>query len=370
MFPIKHEKSLEDFFINRFGRELYLTFFKDYTEKVWGVPCNLIPPDWGAQRVKGLSIGRAILDALTKLFRKKDVSLTQKDTETSLIERFLYPKYGAGHMYQEIAQNIISLGGEISTHSKIIGLATNGRNITEIKAKNTKNGQITTLKGDYYFSTMPIKDLINGLSPEPPREITEIANGLMYRDYIIVGLLLYKMVLKNNTKIRTLNDTIPDNWIYVQESDVKVGRLDIFNNFSPYMLKDINKIWLGAEYFCNEGDEIWNKSDDEMKDHAIEELEKIDIIDKRDVIDGIVLRMPKVYPSYFGSYNRFNELVKFFDKYENLFLIGRNGMHKYNNMDHSILSGMIAVDNIISGIKEKDNLWALNTEQEYHEQKK
>ncbi len=370
LFPIRKEKSLEDFFINRFGRELYLTFFKDYTEKVWGVNCHEIPPDWGAQRVKGLSIGRALLDALKKMLQKKDTSLDQKGTETSLIERFMYPKYGAGHMYESIAEKVLDMGGIIERNSKITGIRADGNRITEAVVENTETREIKTVTGDYFLSTMPVKELVEGFSPEPPEEVRRTAEGLMYRDYIQVGLLFTDMILKNKTRIRTMNNIIPDNWIYVQESDVKMGRLDFFNNFSTYMLKDTGKIWLGAEYFCSEGDELWSKSDREMLDFCLDELEKTNMAARKDLLDGVVLRMKKVYPSYFGTYKNFDRIIDFVNGFENLFLVGRNGMHKYNNMDHSIMSGMMAVDNIREGITGKDNLWELNTEEEYHEEKK
>jgi len=192
---------------------------------------------------------------------------------------------------------------------------------------------------------------------------------LQYRDFITVGLLLNKMKIKNETKIPTLHGLVPDTWIYIQERDVKVGRLQIFNNWSPYMVADIEKVWIGLEYFCNVGDELWEKKDDEFIQFAIDELHSIDIIDKKEVLDSTIIRMPKTYPAYFGTYSKFNVISDFTDKLENLFLIGRNGMHKYNNQDHSMLTAITAVNNIISGEKSKDNIWNINTEEEYHEEK-
>jgi protoporphyrinogen oxidase len=368
LWPRKEEKSLEDFFINRFGKELYEIFFKDYTEKVWGVSCDQIPADWGSQRVKGLSITSVIIHALKMMLPKKK-SISQKKTETSLTERFLYPKYGAGQMYEEIAQKVIEMGGEIHLNHKVNGIKTNGKKIVGVQVINNKTKNKEMVKGDYFFSTMPIKELIKGFDQGVTEEVKAIADGLVYRDYILVGLLLHSMKLRNKTKNKTLNDIIPDNWIYVQEREVKMGRLDFVNNFSLYMLKDQHLVWLGAEYFCNEGDLLGMKSEREMANFAIEELVSMDMINGNEVVDYTVVRMSKIYPAYLGTYDRFDDLKTFVNEYENLFLIGRNGMHKYNNMDHSILTAMTAVDNIINGIQDKENIWEINTEEDYHEEK-
>lgn len=366
--PIKNEKSLEDFFTNRFGRELYLTFFKSYTEKVWGVPCDELKPEWGAQRVKGLSISKTILHAIIGIFPKKK-SISQKNIETSLIEQFLYPKFGPGQLWEEVADRIINLGGRIELNHKVTGINCDDNKIKEVSVTDQKTNEELNCKGDYFFSSMPVKDLIMSMNSSVPKEVKEVAQGLQYRDFITVGLLLSKLKIKNTTKIKTVNNTVPDNWIYVQEKEVKLGRIQIFNNWSPYMVNDLNNIWIGLEYFCNEGDQLWNLSDEEMAELAVSELEKIRIIDKKNVIDSVVIKVPKTYPAYFGSYNNFNIIRNFTDKIENLFLIGRNGMHRYNNQDHSMLSSITAVDNIINGIVSKDNIWDVNTEKEYHESK-
>lgn len=361
--PVKDEKSLEDFFINRFGRELYETFFKDYTEKVWGVACNQIKADWGAQRIKGLSISKAIVHSIKNVYRK-DKSPTQKKVETSLIEQFLYPKYGPGQMWEEVARQITDNGGEIYLNREVVELLRNDDQIVGVKVKD-KNGDLKTYQADYLFSTMPVKDLIESL-PGVPDDVQEIAKGLMYRDFITAGILLDELKIKNQSKIKTLNGLIPDNWIYVQEKDVKMGRIQIFNNWSPYMVQD-DKILLGLEYFANEGDELWNMSDEDFISFATDELSRINLADRRDIIDSFVVRMPKTYPAYFGSYENFNVIRDYTDKFENLFLIGRNGMHRYNNMDHSMLTAIKAVDNIINNITTKDNLWSVNAEEDYHE---
>lgn len=367
LFPIKDEKSLEDFFINRFGRELYLTFFKDYTEKVWGIDCNKINPEFGSQRVKGLSIKKVISHAIKSKF-SRDSSLEQKKVETSLIEQFMYPKFGPGQLWEEVANIISSNGGEIFFKQEAVGIEHDEENVTKIKIKDHSTGEIKPVEGDYFFSTMPVKDLINSMD-NVPADIQKIADGLMYRDFITVGLLLNKLKIKNETRQKTVNDIVPDNWIYIQERDVKLGRLQIFNNWSPYLVNDDSNVWIGLEYFCNEGDELWNTPDEDFTSFAIDELAKIDIINKEDVLDNVVIRVQKTYPAYFGTYENFDAIREFTDKFENLFLIGRNGMHRYNNMDHSMLTAMTAVGNIINNVNSKENIWSINAEEEYHEEK-
>jgi len=242
-----------------------------------------------------------------------------------------------------------------------------GNRVRAIRVTNLASGETELLEGDYFFSTMPVKELIRGMEPAPPANVREVAEGLIYRDFLTVGMLVSRLKLKEYTS-NGGSSLIRDNWIYVQEPDVLVGRLQIFNNWSPYMVADPDKVWLGLEYFCNEGDELWCKPDDEMIQLGREELHRIGIIDEADVLDGTVLRMEKTYPAYFGAYDRFDEIRQFVDGIENLFLIGRNGMHRYNNQDHSMLTAMVSVDNIMAGETSKTNLWKINTEQEYHEE--
>lgn len=365
-FPITNERSLEDFFINRFGRELYETFFKDYTEKVWGVPCEEISAEWGAQRVKGLSVSKAIIDAIKKIFQKTN-TISQKNTETSLIQLFLYPKLGPGQMWQEVANIIRSKGGKIYFHHEVVGLTKEGNRLSDITVKNTATNQSQTVSGDYFFSTMPVKELLDRMTGQVPEGARNIAHQLEYRDFITVGLLLKKLRLKNNRDKQ--EDLIRDNWIYIQEKDVKVGRLQIFNNWSPYLVKNPATVWIGLEYFCKEGDTLWNLTNHRMIALAKHEMEKIKIIDQQDVLDATVIRMPKTYPSYFGAYKKFHHIRTFTDTVENLFLIGRNGMHHYNNQDHSMLTAMTAVENINNNVYTKDNIWQVNTEEDYHEEK-
>ncbi|MBN2771643.1 MAG: NAD(P)/FAD-dependent oxidoreductase [Spirochaetes bacterium] len=368
IIPVKEIITLEDFFISRFGKELYKTFFKDYTEKVWGVPCTEIAADWGAQRIKELSVSRAIIHALKSVF-KKETSIEQKNTDTSLIEQFMYPKLGPGQMWETVAKLIEEKGGVIIKNSKVIGMNIMDSRINDVIFLDNKTNKESTIQGDYFFSTMPVKDLVVAMGNIVPGEIKTISDGLQYRDFITVGLLLNKLKIKNETSTLTLYDLVPDNWIYIQERDVKVGRLQIFNNWSPYMVSDLKKVWIGLEYFCNEGDELWSMPDKDFIQFAIDELHNIDIIDKSEVIDSTIIRMPKTYPAYFGTYSQFKLIRDFTDSFQNLFLIGRNGMHKYNNQDHSMLTAITAVNNIISGENSKNNIWSINTEEEYHEKK-
>ena len=369
MFPLKPEKNLEDFFINRFGRVLYRIFFKNYTKKVWGVSCDKIDPDWGAQRVKGVSVVRALEHALKKAF-SADTSVSQKGTETSLIEKFLYPKYGPGQFWQACAEEVKARGGEILLHTEAVRLITRGDKVCGVVCRNAETGEENTIEADYVLSSMSIKDIVGSFSCEVPQYVMRVAKGLKYRDFITVGLLLKKLKIENTSGIRTVNNIVPDNWIYIQEDDVKMGRVQIFNNWSPYMVKDTCKVWIGLEYFCNKGDDLWNMEDDELSEFAVVEAVKIGMIDRKDVLDSVVVRSPGAYPAYFGTYKNLGEVKAFTDMFRNLFLVGRNGMHRYNNQDHSMLSAMTAVDNIVKGVDGKDNIWNVNAEKEYHEKKK
>ena len=367
----KPEKTLEDFLINRFGTELYLTFFKSYTEKVWGVACDQISAAWGAQRIKGLSLSKAVGHFFKKLFtgRKRDSKdIRQKNSETSLIEQFLYPKYGPGQLWEHVAKLIGQYGGDIRLGWRVTTLHIHTGpdgidRVTSVDAK-TPQGEIVRIPGDYVFSTMPVRELIRAVDTPVPNEIRTISDGLVYRDFITVGLLVDRLLITEAD-----GSPVKDTWIYIQEPDVLVGRLQIFNNWSPHLVSDTSKVWIGLEYFCYETDPLWNKSNAEIAQFAIEEVAKIGILNAKEVRDSCVFRVPKTYPAYFGTYERFDEIVRYMDRFENLFLVGRNGMHKYNNQDHSMLTAMVAVENILKGVTSKQNLWEINTEQEYHEAK-
>jgi protoporphyrinogen oxidase len=381
LFPLKQEDTLEHFLINRFGRELYLTFFKSYTEKVWGVPCDQISAEWGAQRIKGLSIWATLRHALRKLFQRSGTDVRQKGTETSLIERFLYPKLGPGQMWEEVARRVREMGGEIHMGCRADRIVTDGARVKAIEATHTDTGRAETFEGSYFFSTAPVQEIMRSLDIAPPKKVLEVSDGLVYRDFITVGLLVRSLRISENSPHANQGSQekntgssqggrlITDNWIYIQEPDVKIGRLQIFNNWSPFLVAEPGTVWLGLEYFCNQSDEIWNLSDERMAALGVEELTRIGIIDAAEVLDSTVLRMEKTYPAYFGTYNRFNEIRDYVNGYSNLFLIGRNGMHRYNNQDHSMLTAMIVVDGIIAGNVDRARLWEVNTEMDYHEEK-
>jgi protoporphyrinogen oxidase len=369
--PKRPERSLEDLLINRFGRELYLTFFKSYTEKVWGVECDQISAAWGAQRIKGLDLKKAVSYFFSRLFRHRAngrSDIRQKDAETSLIEQFLYPKYGPGQLWERVARLVEQGGGEVRLGWRVTHVhARTGRDgadrVTAIEAR-TPEGETVTPEGDYFFSTMPVRELLHAMDTPIPEEISTISDGLQYRDFITVGLLVDRLLIKDQD-----GGPVKDTWLYIQEPDVKVGRMQVFNNWSPHLVSDPKKMWIGLEYFCYDSDALWKMPDAEMAKFAIGEVAKIGILKAEEVRDWCVFRVPKTYPAYFGTYQRFDEVVKYMERFENLFLVGRNGMHKYNNQDHSMLTAMTAVDNIVNGVRSKQNLWEINTEQENHEQK-
>lgn len=367
-FPRSSEATLEDFLVNRFGTELYRTFFRDYTEKVWGVPCNQIDSEWGGQRIKGLSITTAVKHALLNLLGR-DPSIAQKNVETSLIERFLYPKFGPGQLWEEVARRIEGHGARLMRCCRVTEVTRQQDGTFQVLAVDERNGEAHRLQGKYVFSTMPVDELIAAMGGAAPQSVQRVASGLRFRDFITAGLLVPRLKIKNSTKIPTRNQLVPDNWIYIQENSVKMGRLQLFQNWSPYMVADLDRVWLGLEYFCYRGDELWRMSDSDFLHFAAIELERIGIVDAGEVIDGTVVRVEKTYPAYFGSYGEFSTIREFADGIDNLFLIGRNGMHRYNNADHSMLTAMTAVDNIVANRRDKKNIWEVNTEQEYHEQK-
>jgi protoporphyrinogen oxidase len=367
VFPIRRELSLEDFLINRFGRELYRTFFKAYTEKVWGVPCDEISAAWGKQRIKGLSIITLFTHLLRKARWKRKRDIQQKQLETSLIENFLYPKLGPGQMWEEVGKRILEKGGKILFHQEVDRIVHTGNRITSIEAINPQTKERTQFIGDIFFSTMALQDFVKATSPPPNKKVVDVSDGLVYRDFITIGMLLSK--LKIQPEHAQSQKLLSDNWIYIQEPDVKIGRLQIYNNWSPSLVADSSQVWIGLEYFCYQTDDLWKQSDDHIIALGAEELNRIGIIEKADILDATVVREPKTYPAYFGTYHRFEVIRKWLDQFDNLFTIGRNGMHRYNNQDHSMLTAMTAVDNILAGRTDKSNIWEVNIEQEYHEEK-
>jgi protoporphyrinogen oxidase len=359
----RKENSLEDFYINRFGKKLYSMFFENYTENLWGRHPSEISPEWGAQRVKGLSIAAVLKDMLGKLFKKKN-----RKVETSLIEEFAYPKLGPGQLWELTAQEIQNKGGQIVMNAKVVGILKDGSRITGLVYE--QDGKQITVEGDVLISSMPVKDLVAGMN-DVPAQYAAIAEGLPYRDYMTVGVLVPQLKLKNETRIKTMGNIVPDNWVYVHDRNVQMGRFQIYNNWSPYMVQQIGKhVWLGLEYFCNEGDSMWSMTDEDFAKMAVKEMVTMGLIgSESEVIDSHVERVKKAYPAYFDTYDRMDELRAYLNSIDNLYCVGRNGQHRYNNIDHSMCTSFETVKNILSGTRCKDNIWNVNTEKEYHEQK-
>ena len=360
----RKENSLEDFYINRFGKKLYSMFFEHYTENLWGRHPSEISPEWGAQRVKGLSIAAVLKDVFGKLFKKKN-----RKVETSLIEEFAYPKLGPGELWDLTAAEIEKKGGTILKNTKVVRIEKNEANqVTGLVY--VRDGKEERMAGDVVISSMPVKDLVAGLNdvPETP---ARIAAGLPYRDYMTVGVLVPSLKLKNETKVPTIGNIVPDNWVYVHDRSVKMGRFQLYNNWSPYMVRDIeHHVWVGLEYFCNEGDEMWSMTDDAFAAMAIGEMVKVGLIgDVKEVEDYHVERVKKAYPAYFDTYAEMDTLREYLNTIPNLYLVGRNGQHRYNNIDHSMCTAFETVKNLLSGETNKDNIWNVNTEKAYHETK-
>ncbi|MBQ4416459.1 MAG: NAD(P)/FAD-dependent oxidoreductase [Butyrivibrio sp.] len=358
----RRERSLEDFYINRFGRKLYSMFFEYYTENLWGRHPSEIDPSWGAQRTKGVSITAVLKDALDRMFHVK-----RKEVETSLIESFSYPKLGPGQLWDVTAAEIVKMGGTILKNARVTGIRKNDAGIIT-GVTYEQDGETRTMNGDVVVSSMPLKDLVAGMN-DVPDDVARIARGLPYRDYMTLGVLVPKLNLENKTKRKTVGNIVPDNWVYVQDRHVKMGRFQIYNNWSPYMVRDLeNTVWVGLEYFCNEGDRMWNLDDDDFARRAIREMVTLKLIDRAsDVIDCHVERVKKAYPAYFDTYDEIGTLIDYLNTIDNLYCVGRNGQHRYNNIDHSMCTSFEAVANILSNRADKSNVWNVNTEQVYHE---
>ncbi|WP_130837394.1 NAD(P)/FAD-dependent oxidoreductase [Lachnoclostridium sp. Marseille-P6806] len=359
------ERSLEDFYINRFGRRLYSMFFEHYTENLWGRHPSQIDPSWGAQRVKGVSIRAVLKNALEKQLGRKN-----RKVETSLIEEFSYPKLGPGELWDVTAAEIEKRGGTIRRHARVTGLRKNAENrLTTLLYE--QDGETHEMEGDVVISSMPIRDLVAGMN-DVPENAAKIAGGLPYRDYMTVGVLIPRLGLENRTGRKTVGNIVPDNWVYVHDRSVQMGRFQIYNNWSPYMVKDLeHTVWMGLEYFCNEGDAMWSMSDDAFAGLGISEMVRLKLIGSPDeVLDYHVERVRKAYPAYFDSYAQMDELRAYLDTIPNLFCVGRNGQHRYNNIDHSMCTSFEAVKDILSGSTDHSNVWNVNTEKEYHEEEK
>ena len=331
------EDNLENFYINSFGRELYSMFFEYYTE-ILGI----------------------LKDVFGKAFHVKN-----REVNTSLIEEFKYPKLGPGQLWEVVAARVEAMGGTILKNAQVVGLEKRGDRITAVTLADGRR-----FEGDAVISSMPIRDLVGGMN-DVPAEPARIAKGLPYRDYMTLGVLVKKLALVNKTKLTTVGGIVPDCWVYVQDRSVKMGRFQIYNNWSPYLVQDLeNTVWVGLEYFCNEGDAFWNQSEEEFARLGVEEMLRIGLItDRSQVLDTHMERVKKAYPAYFDTYAEIDTLTAWLDTIENLYCVGRNGQHRYNNLDHSMMTSFEAVKCIRSGSTDKSALWSVNTEKEYHEEK-
>lgn len=357
------EDNLENFYINRFGKKLYSLFFEYYTENLWGRHPREINASWGSQRIKGLSVTAVIMDVMGRIFKGKN-----RKTETSLIGEFAYPKLGPGQLWEITAEEITKMGGKIIQEAHVTKVQKNGNNIITGVEYENGGGKSFFMDADIVISSMPLRDLIGGMN-DVPKEVRRIAEGLPYRDYMTIGVLVDKLKLKNQTQRKTIGNIAPDCWVYVQDRTVKMGRFQIYNNWSPYMVADLeHTVWLGLEYFVQEGDSFWNMEDKEFSDMAVKEMIHLGLIDSKDnVLDTHLERVKKAYPAYFDTYDEIDNLIDYLNTIPNLYCVGRNGQHRYNNIDHSMCTSFEAVKNILNGIQSKDNIWAVNTEKEYHE---
>ncbi|MEZ4593134.1 MAG: NAD(P)/FAD-dependent oxidoreductase [Chloroflexota bacterium] len=344
LFPYKQEETFEQWVTNRFGKRLFETFFKSYTEKVWGIPCNELKAEWAAQRIKDLSLKTAI----TAMFLKP------QETIKTLIEEFDYPRRGPGMLWTAVQDRINEQGGQVQLNSNVVGIQRAGQRITGVVVED-ENGRTRTVTGHSFISSMPVTQLLKWLDPPPPPHVLRAANQLNYRDFLTVCLIIKKPHL------------FPDNWIYVHDPSVQVGRIQTSKNWSADMVPDPSSTSLGLEYFCNEGDALWNMPDEALIALGQREIARIGLAQAEDVVDGAVFRVEKSYPVYDSEYAASLETIKkYLATLENLQTIGRNGLHRYNNQDHAMLTGMLAVRNLLYG--EQNNLWQVNAEQEYHEE--
>jgi len=341
--PYPQEETFEQWVTNRFGKRLFQTFFKTYTEKVWGIPCSELKAEWAAQRIKDLSLKTVVLSMFVK----------PKKTIKTLIDQFDYPRRGPGMMWNTVKEQVESRGGLVRLNTQVAGIRIKGKCIDSVLVAN--NGHEEIIRGTDFISSMPITEFIKNLDPAPPAEILEAAEKLKYRDFLTVCLIVNKPNL------------FPDNWIYIHDPEVKLGRIQNFKNWSPDMVPDLTKTSLGLEYFCTEGDGLWGMSDAELIELGKRELNRIGLASPADIEDGCVFRVQKAYPIYDSEYRGYLATVKnFVAGLENYQTIGRNGLHRYNNQDHAMVTGMLAVRNLAAG--EHNDLWSVNTDQEYHEE--
>ena len=358
------EDSLENFYINSFGKKLYSMFFEGYTEKLWGRHPSEIDASWGAQRTKGLSIGGIVKDVFKKIFHIKP-----KEVNTSLIEQFIYPKFGPGQLWELVGAKIEERGGKVLKGRRVTGIKTENGHVVSVTYE--QDGEAHTEPCDVVISSMPLKDLVAGLGDAAPADVQRVATGLPYRDFVTVGLLVNRLDLKNETDIKTLGNIVPDCWIYVQDEGVKLGRIQVFNNWSPYMVKNPDEtVWIGLEFFCTEGDAFWTMDEADCVEAAVKELRSMGVLaPDAEVLDSHREHVKKAYPAYFDTYDEIGRLVSYLNGIDNLYCVGRNGQHRYNNMDHSMVTSFETVKAILSGSSDRTPIWSVNTEEEYHEQK-
>lgn len=343
LFPLADESTFEQWVTNRFGKRLYAMFFKTYTEKVWGMPCTQIRAEWAAQRIKGLSLWSVLTNAL---------KLSSRNSVKSLIEEFSYPKYGPGQMYEKLAEMAIGLGSEIRMKNKVVRLFHKDNRISSLLIQ-TEDGQVEE-RGTDFISTMPLDELILSLHPSPPADVIKATQGLRFRTMLTVNLIVDHP------------QELPDTWIYIHDPKVRVGRVQFFANWSPAMVPSSRQSSLGLEYFCWQGDEIWDMTDKELLEMAKKEVGLLRLADPEMVTDGFVARMKKCYPVYDEQYKRHVEVIKkYLQRFENLQLCGRYGLFKYNNMDHSIYTAFLAAENLQGA---NNDVWSINTDDEYHEE--
>lgn len=342
LYPYQNITNFEEWVCNRFGKKLFNIFFKTYTEKVWGISCREIQADWAAQRIKSLSLGKAILDSLGFL---------KKGGVTSLIDEFNYPRKGPGQMWNKAKELVKQKGGQVYLNSQAVKFNREGNRI--ISALIKTNGSRREVAGDHFLSSIPLRELITSIHPPVPDDVLAAARGLRYRDFFTVGLIINKPFI------------FPDNWIYIHSPDVRVGRIQNFKNWSPEMVPKPGTTSLGLEYFCFETDSVWEEDDNKLIELGRNEVVKLKFASKEQITDGLVIRSPKTYPIYDKGYRERVEVIKnYLSSMENLQTIGRNGLHRYNNQDHSMLSAILSIGNILG---ENHVLWDINVDDEYHE---
>ena len=350
-FPVRNPVNFEDWVSNQFGARLYGIFFKTYTEKVWGMNCREISADWAAQRIKGLSLGKAVLHGLLPKRRPRDRGRVVK----TLLDTFRYPRLGPGMMWEAAGRRVRELGGEVRMDRRVTGLRLESGRWTVIS--EAAGGSVEVHQADHVVSSAPMREVMGALQPAPPPAVLAAARSLRYRDFLTVALIAHDRGM------------FTDNWIYIHDPSVRVGRIQNFKSWSPEMVPDPQRACYGLEYFCSEGDGLWAKPDPELVALARGELVALGLAVEEDLLDGCVVRQRKAYPVYDAEYARHVDTIRqaVAERYPGLHLVGRNGMHKYNNQDHAMMTAMLAVENIVAG-EERYDLWAVNQDAEYHEE--